>query len=402
MEYSRNFYEILSNDRIFQKIVTSKDKVGYFSLPYQNISNIDKRSSEISQKNIVVIGIGGSSLGTKAIYNFLIDTKKFKRTLTFLDTIDPLNIDREIENINLNEAHYIVISKSGNTIEPISIFQYLSSRVNFTSHNCTVISEKNSSLHKFSVTKNLTFFEISSKVGGRFSVFSAVGLLPLRVIGVDISELLRGCKEVHESFFNKEFYYDHIINKARFLVENKSRFSINIIFSYSSIFQCFNKWFVQLWAESLGKKNINDTKQGLTPISLLGPEDQHSFLQLIMDGPRDKTVTFFKVDNLGIDTTIPANKDFDIFSLECISNRKFNDLINLQADATVQAILNQKDIPCDVISIPEVDEYNIATLMYRYQLLVSCIGAFLQIDPYNQPGVEEGKLILKEMLQNDK
>ena len=400
MEYTRNFYEILSNDQIFQKIEVSKNEVGYFDLPYQEITNIDKRSSEINQKHIVVIGIGGSSLGTKAIYNFLRDTKKFKKTLAFLDTIDPLNIDREIEGINLNEAHFIVISKSGNTIEPISIFQYLSSRIDFTSTNCTLISEKESPLHKFAVAKNLSFFELSPKVGGRFSVFSAVGLLPLRAIGADISELLRGCKEVHESFFNKDFYYDHIINKARFLVENKSRFSINIIFSYSSIFHCFNKWFIQLWAESLGKKNINGTKQGLTPISLLGPEDQHSFLQLIMDGPRDKTVTFFKVDNLGIDTTIPKNEDFDIFSLDYINDRRFNDLINLQADATVQAILNQKDIPCDVISIPEINEFNIATLMYRYQLLVSCIGTFLQINPYDQPGVEEGKLLLKEMLHD--
>jgi glucose-6-phosphate isomerase len=235
-------------------------------------------------------------------------------------------------------------------------------------------------------------------VGGRLSVFSVVGLVPLAMVGVDIDNLLNGCKRVVDSFFKQEEYYKPIIRKARFLVENKSRFNINVLFSYSSLLESFNKWYVQLWAESLGKVNVNGTRQALTPIGLVGPVDQHSFLQMIMDGVRDKTVTFIKIDDLKDGTIIPKNlsKKFDNLSWGCAEDFTFNELLNMQADATIQSIQEQDDIPCDVISIRTVDEYNIAKIMFSYQLLVSCIGAFLQINTYDQPGVEYGKINLAE------
>jgi len=399
MKYSRNFYQIRDNNEIFEKLLVESKSIGYFQLPFQDISEIEAYASSIRQSYIVLIGIGGSSLGSKAIFNFLKTSRDFKKQIVFLDTIDPLKIKNELSKIDILDSHFIVISKSGNTVEPISIFKYISDLVTIDKKNCTIISGENTPLFSFSKKKNIKNFILDENIGGRFSVFSVVGLLPLAAVGVRISELLKGCQEVHKSFFNKNFFYDHIINKARFLVENKSRFNNNIIFAYSSIFHYFNKWFVQLWAESLGKQNINGTRQGLTPISLIGPEDQHSFLQLIIDGPRDKTITFLKINNLGVKTTIPTNKEFDIFNLKEVDGITLNNLINLQADSTVESILNERDIPCDVITIDEVDEYNIAILMYRYQLLISCIGSFLQINPYDQPGVEKGKLILRDKLK---
>jgi glucose-6-phosphate isomerase len=218
------------------------------------------------------------------------------------------------------------------------------------------------------------------------------------MVGVDIDNLLNGCKRVADSFFAKEGYYKPIITKARFLVENKSKFNINVVFSYSSLLESFNKWYVQLWAESLGKININGTRQALTPIGLVGPVDQHSFLQMIMDGVRDKTVTFIKIDDLKDGTTIPkdVSNKFDGLAWGCAEGFSFNELLNMQADATIQSVQEQEHIPCDVVSIRTVDEYNIAKLMFSYQLLVSCIGAFLQINTYDQPGVEYGKINLAE------
>jgi len=293
-----------------------------------------------------------------------------------------------------------VVSKSGSTIEPISILKFLDTKIKISKENCCVISGRGSRLWKFASENNLEKFLIPDNVGGRFSVFSPVGLLPLAIIGVDIQKLLEGCRVVHESFFNKDKYYDLIINKARFLVENKSRFSMNIIFSYSSVFRDFNRWFVQLWAESLGKKNINGTRQGLTPISLIGPDDQHSFLQLIMEGPRDKTVTFFKIDNLKDTSSIEYEKKFGCFDLDYLNNKSFNELINLQADSTYEAILQEGDIPCDKITVTNIDEENIAKLMYRFFILTSCVGSFMQINTYDQPGVELGKEIFRKKLQN--
>ena len=401
MKYERNFYQIKSNDTILSNLNEELKTIGYYSLPYQNIKKIEVYAKSIKKENIYVIGIGGSTLGTRAIYTFLRSTNNFNKKLFFLDTIDPLRINYLISLADLKNAHFIFISKSGNTIEPISILKYLDSKILISKDNSTVVTDKESNLCKFAKKHSIKTFLIPDNVGGRFSVFSAVGLLPLAMIGVKINSLLDGCKSVHESFFNKQEYYDLIINKARFLVENKSRFVINIIFSYSSVFKDFNKWFVQLWAESLGKKNINKTRQGLTPVALIGPDDQHSFLQLIMDGVRDKTVTFFKINDLRDDSLIPHNEKFSLFDSNYINHKSFNDLINLQADSTYEAIIQEKDIPCDKITIDNIDEKNIAKLMYRFFLLTSCVGSFLQINTYDQPGVELGKVILKKKFKSN-
>ena len=295
-----------------------------------------------------------------------------------------------------------MISKSGNTIETISIFKYLSSLIEINSSNCTIISEAKSSLTKFAIDNNIKTFDLAENIGGRFSVFSVVGLVPLAMVGVDVDNILNGCKRVSDSFFERADYYKPIIRKARFLVENKGRFNINAIFSYSSSLESFNKWYVQLWAESLGKININGTRQALTPIALIGPVDQHSFLQLIVDGVRDKTVTFIKINDLKDNTIIPKTPLDELcdLGLKYIEGLSLNDLLNKQADATIKSIEAQKDIPCDVVTIRTVDEYNIAKLMFSYQLMVSVIGQFLQINTYDQPGVENGKVILKEGLIN--
>jgi len=400
MNYERNFYQIKSNEEILSNLKEELTTVGYYSLPFQDVSEIESYASKIKEEFIYILGIGGSSLGTKAIYTFLRTTARFKKKLFFLDTIDPLRINYLLSLGDLKKSHFIVISKSGNTIEPISILKYVESKITINKHNCTVIAGEKSSLCQFARKNDIKIYLIPGNVGGRFSVFSSVGLVPLSIIGVDIKSLLRGAKSVHESFFSQNDYYDLIINKARFLVENKNRFVMNIIFSYSSVFRDFNRWFVQLWAESLGKKNINNTRQGLTPISLIGPDDQHSFLQLIMDGVRDKTVTFFKINNLKDDSLVPSDEKFSFFDSDYLNGKSFNELINFQADSTYEAILREGDVPCDKITINSIDEENIAKLMYRFFLLTSSVGSFLQVNTYDQPGVELGKQILKNKFNN--
>jgi len=402
MEYCKNFYQIKSNSEIFERIKAERDSIGYYRLPYQDTSEIKDYAKGINKKHIVVLGIGGSSLGARAIYEFLLSSNSFDKKLLFLETVDPLKINHCLKSIDLNDSQFIVTSKSGSTIETISIFKYLGSLVTIDESNCTIISEAKSNLTQFAKDNDIKSFDLAENVGGRFSVFSVVGLLPLAMVGVDIDNLLNGCKRVSKSFFDEAGYCDPILEKARFLVENKTRFHTNVVFSYSSTLESFNKWYVQLWAESLGKININGTRQGLTPIGLIGPVDQHSFLQLIMEGVRDKTVTFIKIDDLKDTSSIPvdSSKKFEILGLQYSEGISFNELLNRQADATIQSIQDQDDIPCDVISIRTVDEFNIGSLMFTYQLLTSCIGAFLQINTYDQPGVESGKIILKEKLQN--
>ena len=304
MQYTKSFYQIKSNAQIFEKIVEEKETIGYYSLPYQDTTEIKEFAKTIKQKDIVVVGIGGSSLGTYAIHQFLMKSENSKK-LHFLESTDPVDLHWRLDKVDLDHALFIIISKSGTTVETVSILKYLHSVTTIDNTNTVCVTENDSKLNAFAKANDMKTFEIAKNVGGRFSVFSPVGLLPLAIMGLDIDKLLGGCKKISDSFFEKGEYYESIMEKARFIVENKNRFNINVVFSYSSLLDGFNKWYVQLWGESLGKVNINGTKQGLTPIGIIGPVDQHSFLQLIMEGKRDKTITFIKIEDFKDDMTIP-------------------------------------------------------------------------------------------------
>ena len=398
MKYTKNYYQIKSNETIFQKIVEERKTIGYYGLPDADTAHIKEFANSVKRKHIAVIGIGGSTLGTYAIYQFLSRNRAFEKSLHFFESTDPTDIKMQLAKLDIKDALFVVISKSGTTIETISIFKYIASLVKVDKSNCAIVSEYDSKLTAFAKQHEMKNFEISKDVGGRFSVLSAVGLLPLALLGVDIDKLLEGARKVRDDFFTGGIAYSSIMEKARFAVENKHRFTTQVLFSYSSSLEAFNKWFVQLWAESLGKININGTRQSFTPIGLVGPVDQHSFLQLIVEGRRDKFITFIKVADFEDDMSIPAGTLEGFDDLEYVDGLEFAKLIDAQADATIEAIERLGDIPYDLIVIDKVDEECIAKLMMNFMLLTSVVGKFVQINTYDQPGVEAGKKILKEKL----
>lgn len=399
MKYNSNFNPRITDEQIFEAITKEQKTIGYYNLPFQNTTAIKEYAKTVNQKHIAIIGIGGSTLGTFAIYDFLRRSNSYNKKLHFFESTDPIDLKTRVGCLDLEDTLFIVISKSGTTIETISIFKYLHTTTTIDKNNCLIITENDSKLNSYAVANDIKTFEIPKDVGGRFSVFSAVGLVPLAIIGVDIDSLLNGCKELYNSFFQKKEFYRPMMTKARFMAEYKHKFNINVIFSYSAQLEGFNKWYVQLWGESLGKFDNDNTNQGLTPIGILGPVDQHSFLQLIIEGKRDKTVTFIKVNDFENEIKIPEVHLEGLEELNYIENIPFSILINHQADATIKAVQDLGDIPCDTITIDRVDEYNLARLMFGYELLTSLVGQFLYIDTYNQPGVETGKIILKEKLK---
>ena len=398
MKYKHNFNPTISDEDLFDEIVKEKEYIGYYNLISQDTTAFKEYAKSVKQKNIVVIGIGGSTLGTYAIYKFLKHSKTLTKQLYFLETTDPIDIKSKLDGIDLEDTLFVVISKSGTTVETVSIFKYIHSLVKIDKNNTVVVTEYDSKLNSYAKTNEMKTFEIPKDVGGRFSVFSAVGLLPLAIVGINIDELLQGAKDTHDSFFGQESEYKKVLKKARFITEYKNSFNINVVFSYSSRLEGFNKWYIQLWGESLGKVDINSTRQGLTPIGIIGPIDQHSFLQLIVEGKRDKTVTVIKVDDFDSNLVIPSVKLEGLEELSYLDNIEFSSLINKQADATIESINNLNDIPCDVITIDGVSESAIASLMYEYELLTSVCAKFMYINAYDQPGVESGKKILKEKL----
>ena len=393
-----------SNTQIFNQILKEKDSIGYYNLALQDFTFTKNKldALNIKVKNIAVIGIGGSTLGTSAIYNFLKYSKDTLKKLYFFESTDPIFLNASIKEIDLKDTLFIIISKSGTTIETISILKYISSLVLIDKNNCIIITEEESKLSLFAKSKNISTFYIPSNIGGRFSVFSNVGLIPLYLAGFDINSILKALEDTYYSFFNKEEFYEKLIHKARTIVQYKNEYNINAIFSYSQLLESFNKWYIQLWGESLGKIDFFGKSQSLTPISLLGPIDQHSFLQLIIEGKEDKTVTFIKIKNFNDETVIPDISLEYLENLDFINGLKFSNLINEQANATITSLKNKhKNLPLDVIELECINEYEISKLMFYYELLTSTVGSFLNINTYDQPGVELGKIILNNKLNSN-
>jgi glucose-6-phosphate isomerase len=389
---------------LFSQIEEETLRIGYYNLPNQNIDDIlaYAETFDAETENIVVLGIGGSSLGAKAIYEFLKPVEKLSRKLYFFESTDPLNIMELLSKIDLEKSHFLIISKSGTTVETISIFKYLYSKQNDAS-NYTFVTDENSALDKFAQEIGSQTFYLPANVGGRFSVLSVVGLLPLALCGVDIKALLEGASKVKESFFHDGYIKDSLLNKAIFYAKYHTTYNINCLFAYSETLRYFSEWYVQLWGESLGKKQCNSAFHvGVTPIGLIGPKDQHSFLQLIVEGTRNKSITFIKIDDFKNELTVPDITLPHLESLDILNGITFHDLITMQSDSVIEALQEQGDIPLDEIIIECVSADSIGQLIYYYELLTSLVGQLMNVNTYNQPGVESGKIILKNKLKNNK
>jgi glucose-6-phosphate isomerase len=393
------YFDTKPNENFLELIKSEREEIGFYELCHQDVSIYEEYAKTLTAQDIVVVGIGGSALGTSAIYKFLKYNNQFSKKLYVIETTDPLVICDEMENIDLKNAHFCIISKSGTTIETISVYKYFASIVDITSKNCTIITDEGSLLESHAIHNDIKVFHIPHNVGGRFSVLSAVGLVPLAMIGVDIESLLDGARNIYDSFFNKEGYDTSLLKKATYYAQTANTYNINCLFSYSEVFREFNAWYVQLWGESLGKQQLHSQLHvGLTPVGLIGPTDQHSFLQLIVDGKRDKSVTVIKINNFENSLTIPHNSLKDLESLDILNGYKFSEIINMQADSIVESLLSLEHIPLDVIEISQADEHAIGELIYYYELLTALVARMLDINAYDQPGVEMGKVILKEKL----
>lgn len=391
--------------------VISKERsggsVGYYNLPEESAVLVDAVSKLESQNallasgsitDIAVIGIGGSSLGIKAVDSLLDFKGNKKRALHYFENSDPIDITRTMAKLKKEQTLFIVISKSGGTIETVSIFKTLIAHFGLEldgadRERVIVITDKGSGLSQFGDAHGLEQFNIPDNVGGRFSVLSAVGIVPLTLAGYDTKALLDGAGTFLDRFFeNKE---DHLLEKACFLYENDTKHSINVLFSYANDLENFTKWYVQLWGESLGKVDAMGSHVGMTPVGLIGSVDQHSFLQLLIEGPNDKTVTFIKIEDFETPLTVPELSLEHMDKTDFINGKSFNTLINAQCDATRESLV-RSGVAVDAITVAKIDEMHLGSLVIYYELLTSLVGAMLLVNTYDQPGVELGKRILSE------
>ncbi|WDL74546.1 glucose-6-phosphate isomerase [Helicobacter winghamensis] len=408
-DFSQDYSNLFIKDNLdlfFQKVLVERNSQlsGYYNLPFkdnQEIFDYLEYNTKFLESitNIIIVGIGGSSLGTKAIDTLLSHQNNRKKIkLRFLEHTDPIMIQKDLRRVKYEDTLFIVISKSGLTVETTSLFKYILARFSLLKsdrkNHLLAITDSNSPLQKWCQKEGIQNITISPNIGGRFSVLSAVGLLPLAILGYDIKKILQGAKQINDDFFiNRK---DNILKKALFLAKNETTYPISVLFSYSSVFRHFNAWYVQLWGESLGKLDTYQQKRGLTPIALIGSIDQHSFLQLIMQGPANKTITFLSVENLSQRPLyIPDISLEGLEATDFVNQTSFNQLLKLQCISTKESVISQ-NVPVDSIVLDSLNEQSVGALVFYYELLTSCVGILLQIDTYNQPGVEFGKKILRE------
>lgn len=370
------------------------DDIGYYHLPSLGMDIVSK-IEEMAKRDfdsVVLVGVGGSSLGVKALYDML----NLQKELIFLDNLDPYSIEQNSTKINPNRSIFIISSKSGTTIETISIYKYILEKFNIKSYeNFIFITDPNSPLESYAKEIGAIIFNIPKNVGGRFSVLSAIGLVPLGLCGADIKDLLAGANSAKEQYLDNGD--DGVLQKAYHYATHSSA-KINVLFSYSDRLTSFNEWYVQLWAESLGKKR-GYKRVGLTPVGLVGSKDQHSFLQLIMEGVKDKTVTFITIKDHNSTISVPNLKLNFLDGCDFVNSKSIAEVFNAQAHSTMQALASEM-ISIDELVIDRLDEWHCGWLIYYYELLTSATGLMLGINTYDQPGVEAGKRILKKLLES--
>lgn len=335
-------------------------------------------------KNIAIIGMGGSILGSNAIYDFL--RNKIKKNVTFFDNLDMEKINEFKKKNNNKNCLFIVISKSGNTIETIvNLIELNILRLN--AKNIIIITErKKNILNIFSKKYNLPFIEHKDFLGGRYSVLSEVGIVPSYLMGVNIIKLRSNLKKYfteNEKLFLKKscIALSEIINKKKIK---------NLIFiNYSPRLEKFLFWCQQLIAESLGKKG-----KGLLPIISNAPKDHHSLLQLYIDGPKDKIFYIFsEKENRGnkLKTKKISNK------IQHLHNKNLNQIKDAQKNAFKKALLKNK-IPFREFVINSIDEQTLGELFSYFILETSIVGKLSKINPFNQPAVEQVKFFTKKLL----
>ncbi len=358
------------------------------------LEEIIKRTNDFakSKKHFIVFGTGGSNLGARAIINIL--NSNSNKSIKFYDNIDPIVFENSFNNIDFSSTGFVIISKSGSTSETFAQYSSiieLASKKNVHSSlfsNSLVITEfKDSPLFNLAKKNNCILFEHNKKIGGRYSIFSNVGLVPAILANANVKSFYNGATSFLNHFKNKK----NLLFAQFFMYQNNLNISNNVIMTYSDLLYYFGKWYLQLWAESIGKNN-----KGITPIHAIGTTDQHSQLQLYLDGPKDKFFTFVTTNHEDKGLLINKTDDIDD-SMRYLQGKKMGDLMNAEQKATLDTF-NQNSLKFRNIFMPKIDEEKLGYLMAMsiVETISACI--YFDVNPFNQPAVEQGKILTKKYL----
>lgn len=367
--------------------------------------------------NFVVLGIGGSALGPMAVftalkhlkYNDLEKSVRGGPKFFVEDNIDPDRMQALLDVIDIKRTMFNVVSKSGATSETMAqyliIIDLLKNALQKDAYkNIIATTDKaRGNLIKISKAENFKTFYIPDGVGGRFSELCPVGLLPAAVLGIDINMLLKGAADMDKVCMEKDINKNPALMSAvlQYLAIKAGK-NISVMMPYADSLKLMSDWYCQLWGESLGKENDlkgNKVYAGQTPVKALGVTDQHSQVQLYTEGPYDKIITFLAVENFK--TTFEITRGCEgIPDVGFLGGHTLNELLDAERKATEYALMVKNRLNY-TIYLPEICEYTIGQLLYVLQMQTAYCGALLEIDAFNQPGVEEGKNATYALLGKD-
>lgn len=371
-------------------------ELAFMDLASQDTSEIRETAewAKANSEDFLLFGIGGSALGPRAVLEALSPFHNLrKRPRVFIcDNVDPQTLNSILSLSNVGKSIANVITKSGSTAETMAsfmtIWDALSRAVGDDARNriiATTDPEKGN-LRAIAEERGFRTLSIPPGVGGRYSVLSPVGLLLAEVIGVDAKELLRGAADINDRCADPEIWKNpaYLFGALLYLMDTEEKKTISVMVPYADGLKCLSEWFCQLWAESLGKLG-----KGTTPYPSLGTVDQHSQLQLWMEGPEDKVFIFLRVLDYGTDIRIPG-----VFSdregISYLGGRLFSELINAEQESTELALTKSKR-PSMTINVPSIDAYHMGQLFQFFEIATAFTGFLYGVNPFNQPGVEEGK-----------
>ena len=378
----KNFYKI--EKKILKDIDNPTKTLNVLNKNYKFNFKLRDLNKFKKFKKIAIIGMGGSILGTEAIYFFLKD--KIKKDIYFFDDLDPKKNLLFKKKEKPSEILFIIISKSGNTVETISNFLSLNI-IKKNSKNLIIISERsNNSLFLISKKFNLFYIEHKKNIGGRYSVLSEVGIIPAYLMGLNIKKIRSSSLSIL-SGKKKLFLKDSTVKLANLFNDQKIK---NLIFlNYAPELKNLLLWCQQLIAESLGKQ-----KKGFLPTISTAPRDHHSLLQLYLDGPRDKLFYIFSTE-LKSKEKVDTKKIFD--SKHFLNKKSLYEIKNAQKEALIKTLKNN-NIPFREFKIKKTNEISIGELFSYFILETIIIGKLVKINPFDQPAVEQVKVLTKQSL----
>lgn len=400
---------------------------GFWSLHEDKATLADvKRTADEFMKNgyenLVILGIGGSALGTTALvtalrskfYNIMTKRGRGNRPRIFvMDNIDPDTFKKMTKLCPPQKTLYNVISKSGNTAETMSqlmiVVEAIEKKFGKDAVKKHVVVTSNprgqgaakSLLHPVADEYGLKSFDMPLNVGGRFSVFSTVGLFPAAMLGMDLDALFEGCAAMDVRCAKAEMKENPAYLRAaiQYISDTKKGKVMSVMMPYSDALRDVADWYCQLWAESLGKKRGLDGSEaytGQTPIKALGATDQHSQIQLYREGPNNKLINILEVSRFDSSLKIPDNLK-SLTELEYLRGKTMNKLMAAELQGTIDALTLSKR-PVSRITLPRVNEHTVAQLLYMLEAETAMAGRLYGVNTFDQPGVEEGKQIARKLM----